>query len=132
MLRTKSSLVQYVPLKFITISSKICAFAADVCIQQIFENSDEKPIEAVYCFSMEENGAVYSFIAQLDERKIVAQLKEKCEAQQQYSQAIQQGHGAYLLEQDEKSNDIFVVNVGALLPKKQCQIDIRYVTELEL
>ncbi|CAF1665714.1 unnamed protein product, partial [Didymodactylos carnosus] len=42
------------------------------------------------------------------------------------------GHGAYLLEQDEKSNDIFVVNVGALLPKKQCQIDIRYVTELEL
>ncbi len=63
---------------------------------------------------MEENAAIYSFIAHIDdEREIVAELKEKRQAQQEYTQAIAQGHGAYLFEQNEASNDIFVVSVGA-------------------
>ena len=63
---------------------------------------------------MEENAAIYSFIARIDdEREIVAELKEKETAQREYTRAITEGHGAYLFEQDEASNDIFVVSVGA-------------------
>ncbi|CAF1502148.1 unnamed protein product [Rotaria sordida] len=58
--------------------------------------------------------AIYSFVARIDDRKIVAQLKEKKKAQQEYSDALQQGHGAYLLEQDEKSQGNFIINVDAL------------------
>ncbi|CAF1212294.1 unnamed protein product [Rotaria sordida] len=61
-----------------------------------------------------------------DEREIVAELKEKKTAQQEYTQAIAQGHGAYLFEQDEDTNDIFVVSVGALKPGSQCRIRISY------
>jgi poly [ADP-ribose] polymerase 2/3/4 len=68
----------------------------------------------VFSFPVEENAAIYSFIARIDdEREIVAELKEKKTAQQEYTRAIAEGHGAYLFEQDEASNDIFVVSVGA-------------------
>ncbi|CAF3495705.1 unnamed protein product, partial [Rotaria sp. Silwood2] len=96
------------------------SFAADVTIRQIFRNDEDKPIEAVYCFPIEEQAAIYSFIARIDDREIVAQLKEKKEAQQEYTDALQQGHGAYLLEKDEKSQDNFIINIGALLPGKEC------------
>ncbi|CAF4781416.1 unnamed protein product, partial [Rotaria sp. Silwood2] len=97
-----------------------------------FRNDETKPIEAVYCFPIEEQAAVYSFIAQIDERQIVAHLKEKQEAQRKYNNALRQGHGAYLLEQDEKSQDNFIINVGALPPGKECHISISYVSELSL
>ncbi|CAF3046711.1 unnamed protein product [Rotaria sp. Silwood2] len=53
------------------------------------------------------------------------------EAQQEYNNALQQGHGAYLLEQDENSQDNFIITVGALLPSKECTITIAYVAELD-
>jgi poly [ADP-ribose] polymerase len=67
-----------------------------------------------FSFPVEENAAIYAFVARIDdEREIVAELKEKKAAQQEYSSALAQGHGAYLLEQDEASNDIFIISVGA-------------------
>ncbi|CAF4737144.1 unnamed protein product, partial [Rotaria sp. Silwood2] len=107
---------QYVPLKQVSIEACIKSFAADVTIKQIFCNDDTIPIEAAYCFPIEEQAAIYSFIARIDDREIVAQLKEKKEAQKEYSDALQQEHGAYLLEQDEKSQDNFIINAGALPP----------------
>ena len=65
-------------------------------------------------FPIEENAAVYAFVARIDnEREIVAELKEKKTAQREYSAALAEGHGAYLLEQDESSNDMFIISVGA-------------------
>jgi hypothetical protein len=123
---------QYVPLKQVNIDATIRSFAADVIITQVFRNDETTSIEAVYCFPIEEQAAVYSFVARIDDREIVAQLKEKKEAQKEYSEALQQGHGAYLLEQDEKSQDNFIINLGALPPGEECQITISYVTELDL
>ncbi|CAF1545904.1 unnamed protein product, partial [Adineta ricciae] len=114
MLRIKSILIgandlpeqpKYVPLKSVRVEGKIDLFAADVTIKQVFRNDETNPIEAVYCFPIEEQAAVYKFIAQIDDRQIEADLKEKKEAQKEYNEALQQGHGAYLLEQDEKSQD---------------------------
>ncbi|CAF1490443.1 unnamed protein product, partial [Rotaria sp. Silwood1] len=59
-------------------------------------------------------------------------IKRKKKAQREYNDAIRQGHGAYLLEQDEKSQDNFIINVGALPPGKECHIHISYVSELNL
>ncbi|CAF3569981.1 unnamed protein product [Rotaria sp. Silwood1] len=122
----------FVPLKRVNVEATIRSFAADVTITQVFRNDEKQPIEAVYCFPIEEQAAIYSFTARIDDREIVAQLKEKKEAQQEYSNALQQGYGAYLLEQDENSQDSFIINVGALPPSKECTITIAYVTELEL
>ncbi|CAF1268248.1 unnamed protein product [Rotaria sordida] len=141
MLRIKSSLDsidnrrqlhEYVPLKQVSVDATIKSFAADVTIKQVFRNDETIPIETVYCFPIEEQAAVYGFVAHIDDREIIAQLKEKTEAQKEYTDALRQGHGAYLLEQDEKSQDNFIINVGALLPGKECCITISYVSELDL
>ncbi|CAF3678626.1 unnamed protein product [Rotaria sp. Silwood1] len=122
-----------VPLKQVSVDTKIRSFAADVIVTQVFQNDESVPVEAVYCFPIEENAAIYGFVARIDdEREIVAQIKEKKAAQQEYAQALAQGHGAYLLEQDEASNDIFIISVGALKPGSQCQVTISYVSELDL
>ena len=120
----------YVPLKQVSVNATIHLFAADVIITQVFRNEEANSIEAVYCFPIEEQAAVYSFTARIDDREIHAKLKEKEKAQREYNDALQQGHGAYLLEQDEKSQDNFLINVGALPSSKECIITISYVTEL--
>ncbi|CAF0855018.1 unnamed protein product [Adineta steineri] len=132
---SRYSTERFIPLKNVAVQVNIHSFAAEVCIKQIFINSEEleAPIEAVYCFPIEEQAAIYSFEAILDDgRKIQAQIKEKKSAQREYCNALQQGHGAFLLEQDEKSNDIFTISVGSLKPQAKCEIEIRYVQELEL
>ncbi|CAF1434855.1 unnamed protein product, partial [Adineta steineri] len=106
MLRNQQNQQQLIPLKRVNIAATIRSFAADVTI--------------------------YSFIARIDDREITAQLKEKKTAHKEYNEALQAGHGAYLLEQDENSQDNFVINVGALPPSKECEIVISYVTELNL
>jgi hypothetical protein len=121
----------YVPLKRLNVDATIRSFAANVTITQVFRNDETVPIEAVYCFPIEEQAAVYAFVARIDDREIVAQLKEKKQAQQEYNDALRENHGAYMLEQDEESQDNFIINVGALPPNKECHITISYVTELD-
>lgn len=122
----------YVPLQRIKVEATIRSFAANVTIQQVFHNRETVPIEAVYCFPIEEQAAVYGFVARIDDREIIAELKEKQLAQREYNNALRENHGAYLLEQDEESQDNFIINVGALPPNKECHITISYVTELDL
>jgi von Willebrand factor A domain-containing protein 5 len=122
----------YIPLKRVHIEATIRSFAANVTIKQLFRNEEATPVEAVYCFPIEEQAAIYSFAARIDDREIVAELKEQKEAQKEYTDALRQGDGAYLLEQDEKSQDNFIISVGALPPGKECHISISYVTELQL
>ncbi|UJR07172.1 hypothetical protein I4U23_011460 [Adineta vaga] len=127
-----SSSSLYVPLKKVDIDATINSFAADVTITQIFYNNENKPFEAVYYFPIEEQAAIYSFIARINDREIFAELKEKNVAQKEYIDALKNNHGAYLLEQDEKSPDMFIINIGALPPLTECTITISYVTELDL
>ncbi|CAM4783886.1 unnamed protein product [Rotaria magnacalcarata] len=124
--------IQYVPLKNVNIEATIRSFAADVKIRQAFRNEENTPIEAIYCFPIEERAAIYSFVAHIDDREIIAELKEKKQAQKEYCDGIKSGHGAYLLEQNEDSCDIFMINVGGIPPSKECIITIAYVSELEL
>ncbi|CAF1531105.1 unnamed protein product [Adineta steineri] len=121
----------YVPLKKVNVNVTIDSFAADVTITQIFYNNENIPIEAVYYFPIEQQAAIYSFVARINDREIFAELKEKNEAQKEYIVALQNNHGAYLLEQDEKSSDSFIINIGALPPMTECIITISYVTELD-
>ncbi|CAF3425625.1 unnamed protein product [Rotaria socialis] len=122
----------YVPLRNVSVEAWIDSFAADVTLTQVFFNQEEDPIEAIYVFPIEENAAVYSFMALIDNRTITAVLKEKTIAEQEYKSAVEQGKTAILMEQSKQTYDTFTVNVGALPPGKECRIIIRYVTELDL
>lgn len=59
---------------------------------------------------MKENAAVYEFTAQIDDRIINAELKEKNQAIAEYKEAVQRGQTAVLLQQNERTLDTFRVS----------------------
>uniref|UniRef100_A0A673GBL8 Poly [ADP-ribose] polymerase n=1 Tax=Sinocyclocheilus rhinocerous TaxID=307959 RepID=A0A673GBL8_9TELE len=55
-------------------------------------------------------------------------VKEKEQARKEYKQAIEKGHGAYLMDQD--APDVFTISVGNLPPGATVLIKVTFITEL--
>ena len=117
-----------VPLKGVQISTQIVDFVSEIKVAQTYLNVESNPIEAVYMFPVEEEAAVISFEAQVENRKISTQIKEKEEARKDYDEAMQNRKTAVLLE--ETQPDIFQIKVGHLKPNEEAKITITYVSEL--
>ncbi|XP_069852172.1 von Willebrand factor A domain-containing protein 5A-like isoform X1 [Dipodomys merriami] len=121
-----------VALKSISVDLSIHEFVAGVSATLNYENEEKVPLEAFFVFPMDEDSAVYSFEALVDEKKIVAELQDKMKAQKKYEEALAQGFQAYLLEEDACSRDVFRCNVGNLQPGSRVALTLRYVQELPL
>ena len=119
-----------VPLDGIKIQVDVQGFIAQVSSTMKYTNRDENPIEAIYIFPLDAQAAVCGFQATIDGRTIVAEVQEKRDAQETYDDAISSGQSAFLLEESDKSSDIFKISVGNLPPKKEAIIELRFVTEL--
>ncbi|CAG8591291.1 17200_t:CDS:2 [Dentiscutata erythropus] len=101
---------------------------ATVC--QTYKNVEQKTIEAIYKFPLHEAAAVCGFEAEIDgKKKVKGIVKEAKQAAKEYDEAIQQGHGAYLLE--EQLPDIFQCSIGNITAGQTVVIKITYVTELK-
>uniref|UniRef100_A0A8D2KV27 Poly [ADP-ribose] polymerase n=1 Tax=Varanus komodoensis TaxID=61221 RepID=A0A8D2KV27_VARKO len=101
---------------------------AAVVVFQMYENQTGSPIEAKYVFPLDDTAAVCGFEAFIKEKHIIGEVKEKEEAHREYREAVREGHGAYLMDQD--APDIFTVSVGNLPPSTKVLIKITYITEL--
>ncbi|KAM5288003.1 protein mono-ADP-ribosyltransferase PARP4 [Ctenodactylus gundi] len=119
-----------VPLKDVHIKGKIIDFVAQVTVFQTYANQNHVPIEAKYVFPLDSKAAVCGFEAFINGKHIIGEIKEKEEAQQEYREAVSQGHGAYLM--DQSAPDVFTVSVGNLPPKAKVLIKITYITELSI
>uniref|UniRef100_A0A8C4KFD8 Poly [ADP-ribose] polymerase n=1 Tax=Dromaius novaehollandiae TaxID=8790 RepID=A0A8C4KFD8_DRONO len=117
-----------VPLKSVNIKGKIIDFVAQVVMFQTYTNQNSGPIEAKYVFPLDDKAAVCGFEAFINGKHIIGEVKEKKQAHWEYSKAISQGDGAYLMDQD--APDIFVISVGNLPPNSTVLIKISYITEL--
>jgi hypothetical protein len=82
-----------IPLTGVKSSVKVFDYIAEVTIEQRFENQEEFPIEAVYEFPIDPKASVCEFYAEIDNIKIVGQIKEKEKAKEEYDDAISSGHG---------------------------------------
>ncbi|XP_073467172.1 von Willebrand factor A domain-containing protein 5A-like [Aquarana catesbeiana] len=121
---------QPVPLQGIWVDVQVKGFVADVSATLKYKNKEEKTVEAVFVFPMDEDSAVYSFEATIEGKKIVANLQEKKQAHKTYDEAISQGKQAFLLKEDESSADIFSCSVGNLPPGQEAEVTLKYVREL--
>ncbi|XP_045834014.1 protein mono-ADP-ribosyltransferase PARP4 isoform X2 [Meles meles] len=119
-----------VPLEDVHIKGKIIDFVAQVIVFQTYTNQSSVPIEARYIFPLDEKAAVCGFEAFINGKHIVGEVKEKEAAHHEYREAITQGHGAYLMDQD--APDVFTVSVGNLPPKAKVLIKVTYITELSI
>ncbi|CAG8773758.1 10525_t:CDS:2, partial [Acaulospora morrowiae] len=103
---------------------------AEVTIQQAYKNVENNLIEGLYKFPIYEAATICGFEAEIDGRRNVKGIvKEAKEAAKEYDDAIKQGHGAYLLE--EQLADVFQCTVKNIASGQTVVIKITYVTELK-
>ncbi|XP_078060285.1 von Willebrand factor A domain-containing protein 5A-like isoform X2 [Mustelus asterias] len=121
-----------VPLKSISVEVEVKGFVADVSASLEYQNEESNPVEAIFVFPMDSDAAVYNFQATIDGKTIVAEIKEKEEAKDEYDDAISAGGQAFLLEEDTSSSDIFTCTVGNLPPAQNASVSFSFVQELPI
>ncbi|XP_063349074.1 von Willebrand factor A domain-containing protein 5A-like isoform X3 [Pelmatolapia mariae] len=119
-----------VPLKSIEVELEVRDHVATVVSTLNYENKEDKPLEAVFVFPVPGDAAVCHFSAQIGQTQIVAEVKEKQKAREEYDDALSSGQQAFLLEESDESPDIFSLRVGSLPPGESASIRLEYVTEL--
>ncbi|XP_012936925.2 protein mono-ADP-ribosyltransferase PARP4, partial [Aplysia californica] len=120
-----------VELRGVHIRAKLLDLAAQVVVLQEYVNNSSKAIEAKYVFPLDDAAVVCGFEAFINGKHIVGEVKEKEKAHREYREAISQGHGAYLMDQEE-TPDVFTVSVGNLPAGACVLIKITYVAELQV
>ncbi|RUP45747.1 von Willebrand factor type A domain-containing protein [Jimgerdemannia flammicorona] len=118
-----------VPLQSVHASVEIVDMVAQVTLSQAYHNYSAETIEALYKFPLPESAAVNAFDVEFaDGRKVIGVVDEKERAVETYQRAMEEGDGAYLVE--EKNPETFEMKVGNLLPASHLTINLRYVQEL--
>ena len=99
---------------------------AKVTIFQEYENTENESIEAKYLFPLNDSATVCGFEAFINDKHVIGVCKEKEQAHKEYKEAIEQGKGAYLI--DQETSELFKVNIGNLPPNCKCIIKIIYIS----
>jgi Ca-activated chloride channel family protein len=117
-----------VPLAGVSIEAHVASACTRVTVAQRYVNREAVPIEAVYVFPLDDGAAVCGFEAVIDGTLVVGEVQEREKAFETYDNAMERGHGAFLL--DEERPDIFQASVGNLPPGKEVLLKVTYVSEL--
>jgi poly [ADP-ribose] polymerase 2/3/4 len=98
------------PIVSVHVRAQLIDMVAKVVIYQEYSNEEDRAIEAVYMFPVEDSASVCGFEAFINGKHLIAECKEKQQARQEYKKAIEKGHGAYLMEQE--TADVFKVRLN--------------------
>ncbi len=120
--RTDQSLV---PLLGVKIPGEIKGLLCDWRVTQKYRNNDPKPIEALYLFPLQEDSTVCGLTVTIGKKILRAAIEERDTAFEAYDRAMENGDGAFLLDQERPN--IFQMSVGNLLPNEEATIEIRYL-----
>ena len=119
--------VDQLPLKDTRVEISVSGVIADVKVVQVYRNEGTRPINASYVFPASTRAAVYGMRMQIGDQIIVAKIKEREKAQQDFEKAQQEGKSASLLEQNRPN--VFSMKLANLMPQEQVEISLFY-TEL--
>jgi Ca-activated chloride channel family protein len=119
--------IDQLPLKDTRVEISVSGVIADVRVVQAYSNEGTRPINATYLFPASTRAAVYSMRMKIGNQIIVAKIKEREAAKQEFEQAKQQGKSASLLE--ENRPNVFSMKLANIMPRDVVEIELRY-TEL--
>lgn len=119
---------QPIPLLGVQVSAEITGMASQVVIRQRFQNQEDIPVEAVYVFPLPEAAALTSLVIETQGRRVVGKVQEREQAFETYDDAVAEGHGAVLV--DEERPNVFTVSVGNILPNQEVVVEMQWVAEL--
>src|SRR5688572_23703472 len=119
--------VDRLPLKDTRVEIAVSGVIADVKVVQTYRNEGSRPINASYVFPASTRAAVYAMRMRIGDRVIVAKIKEREAAKQEFDTAKKEGKSASLLEQNRPN--VFSMSLANIMPQDQIEIELRY-TEL--
>ncbi len=122
-LLTKSN--QEIPLTAVEVRARLSGPCSEVRVVQRYVNREATDVEAVYVFPLPESASVCAFEAKVGERVIHGRVEERDRAFEVYDDAMAQGDGAFLLDQERPN--VFTISVGNLKPGAEVELAITYV-----
>jgi Ca-activated chloride channel family protein len=118
-----------VPLRGVEVTGEVLGAFAQVTVRQRYQNTETKPVEAVYTFPLPSDATLTGFAMVCAGRRLDGMVKEREKAFQEYDEAMTQGHGAALLEQERPN--VFTASVGNLLPQEETLVEVTYVQRVQ-
>lgn len=112
-----------VPLQGVRITGRLEGTAAALTVLQRYRNTESKPLEAVYVFPLPSEAAVTGLEVRVGDRVLTAAIEDREKAFERYDDALREGHGATLLDQERPN--VFQVSVGSILPGQTVLVEIR-------
>src|SRR3954469_13630703 len=103
-----------VALRGVRLLARVAGMSLKATLEQTFVNLEPRAIEAVYTFPLPESAAVCGFEVITADRVLSGTVEEAEQATEKYEDAVAEGHGAFMVEQDRP--DVFTVRVGNLKP----------------
>ena len=119
--------VDRLPLKDTRVDVAIAGVVADVTVRQVYENRGQRPLHARYVFPASTRAAVYGMTMTVGDVRLVATIRERAQAKQQFEAAKSEGKSATLLEQNRPN--VFTMNVANVMPGDTIAVEMKY-TEL--
>jgi Ca-activated chloride channel family protein len=119
--------VDHLPLKGTNVEIAVSGVIADVRVVQTYQNEGTRPINATYVFPASTRAAVYGMRMKIGDEVIVAKIKEREKAKEEFETAKKEGKSASLLEQSRPN--VFTMSLANLMPNEGVEIELRY-TEL--
>lgn len=127
MVKSNNPETDALPLVSTKADVSIAGVIADVTVTQVYKNEGNNPLECTYVFPASTRAAVYGMKMTIGKRVVVAEIREKKQAKQEYEQAKKEGKRASLLEQNRPN--VFQMNVANIMPGDVIEVEMKY-TEL--
>lgn len=115
------------PLKETKVSTNINGVIAETYVTQTYTNEGQNPINASYVFPTSTRVTIHGMKIEIGDKVVIATIKEREEAKQEFEEAESEGKSAALLE--EQRPNVFTMDVANIMPGDIVNIELHY-TEL--
>jgi len=121
--------VDRLPLKKTEVTTNINGMISETYVTQIYANEGECPVNASYVFPASTKVTIHGMTMKIGEQTVIAQIREREEAKQEFEQAKSEGKSSSLLE--EQRPNVFTMDVANIMPGDVVEIELHY-TEMIL
>ena len=115
------------PLESTHVTATISGVIANVVVKQVYKNSGTAPLDARYVFPASTRAAVHGMTIRVGSKMVVARIRERNQARQEFEEAKQAGKTASLLDQERPN--VFSMSVANVMPRDRVEVELSY-TEL--
>ena len=119
-----------VPLRAVQATAVVQTGLAVVVLRQRFGHDEARPIEAIYTMPLPSRAALTRLTLEVGGRRIEGEVTPRDEAFRAYDQAVGEGHGAALVEQER--DEVVTVTVGNVLPGEEVVVELEYIEPLQV